>query len=350
MRVAVIFGSPSVEYLGSCVSGTHVADVLSKEHEVKRILIDLDGSWEETKEKFSYADDKTNRKFYEHAQQVAKPKWQKPDLLKIRKLLDGIDVVVPMTHGPYGESGNLQGFFEILKIPFTGPTIETCVLTQNKDLIKILCKQNDIPVSPFFSFSASEWKENHSKIVSSIKGNLKFPVFVKPNDGGSSIGLSKVKSPSTLVNSINEAVRYSNRVIVEEGIDAFEIECAVIGNNDLTVPNEIGEVIPSNEFYDLEAKYFKPSLTIVPSKNIDHVTKDRIFDLAKKIYKLARSSSYSRIDFLVDKKSKIPYLNEFTALPGCTEYSLFPQIFVKSGWKEIDLWNKIINYSLQRGN
>ena len=106
--------------------------------------------------------------------------------------------------------------------------------------------------------------------------------------------------------------------------------------------------MPSNEFYDVEAKYLKPSNLYIPTRNIDFETKEEIKEIAKKIYRIVRSKSYSRVDFLVDKKTKIPYFLEFTALPGCTELSLFPQLFVKSGWEELDLWEKIIDISLNK--
>lgn len=350
MKIGVIFGSPSVEHLGSCVSGTHVANVLSSKYKVKRILIGMNGKWTTTEKRFTYSNPSLNRKFYDEANKIGIPRWEKPNLLKVAKILKGLDVVIPLTHGPYGESGMLQGFLEILGIPYTGPGVETCVLTQNKDLIKILCKQKNIPVSSFIPFDNNEWIISPKAFLQEIFKKLSFPLFVKPNDGGSSIGLSKVIREKDLKKAIKKAFRFSTRVIVEEGISGYEIECAIIGNNNLTVPKYVGEIIPSNEFYDLEAKYFKPSDLAIPARHISSETTDRIKKLSKIIYKIARSSGFSRIDFLVDKKTKTPYLNEFTALPGCTEYSLFPQLFVKSGWKEVTLWEKIINLALEKHN
>jgi len=346
MKIGVIFGSPSVEYLGSCVSGTHVADVLSEKHDVKRIHITMEGDWEVTNEKFTYADKETNRSFYSKAVEIGTPKWKRPDWNIINSLLSDLDIVVPQTHGPYGECGMLQGFLDILGIPYTGPGVEACALTQNKDSIKILAQREGVPVSNFLSFDEITWKEDRDTVLKRINKDLKYPLFVKPNDGGSSIGISKVRVSEDLHKAIEEAFRFSKRVIVEEGVDAYEVECGVIGTNKLITPNEVGEVVPSKEFYDIEAKYFKPSGLYVPAKNVNIETRERIKSLAKQIYRIARSRSYSRVDFLVDKKTGTPYLTEFTALPGCTELSLFPQLFVNSGWKELDLWEKIIEISL----
>jgi len=348
VNLAVVFGTPSVEHLGSCVSGTRVADILSQQYRVKRILIGMDGEWQTTQQRFSYADQAATRKFYDFAQTIGRPQWGRVNLAQISRLLSDVDVVLPLTHGPYGESGLIQGFLETLGIPYVGPGVEACVLTQHKDLIKSLAKDETIPVSPFVSFSQIEWQSDPSVLLTEINQNLDFPMFVKPNDGGSSIGISKVTPNNRLEAAIDKAFTFSQRVIVEQGVDGYEIECSVIGNDEIIVADTLGEVIPSNEFYDVAAKYVEPSEIAIPARNIDRGTAKQVKDLARKIYRLARACGFCRIDFLVDKRDKTPYLNEVTAIPGCTEYSLFPRLFVQSGWQEVKLWEKIVNLAWER--
>lgn len=346
MNIAIVMGSPSVEHFGSCVSGTHVANVLQEKHNVKRIVIGMNGEWAETTRQFSYADPDC-KPFYEKALKIGKPTWKKINLNHVAQLLQDIDVVVPLTHGSYGEGGPLQGFLEILGIPYTGPGVKACVLAQHKNLTKIIAQNVGVSVSPFISFGKAEWAEELNSLLEKIKEHLRFPIYVKPNDGGFSLGLSKVEKFKYLQKAIDTSFRYSDHIIVEEGIDGFEIEAAIIGNNHPQVAESLGEIVP-NGYYDLENKLYTPAVTYVPAKNISEETIQKLRLLALKMYKACNCAGFSRIDFLVDKKTMIPYLNEITPIPGCTEYSLFPVMFTKSGMQEVELWEKIIQFALER--
>lgn len=346
MKIAVVMGSPSVEHFGSCVSGTHVANILQTRHDVKRIVIGMNGEWEETERQFSYADPDC-KSFYEKALKIGKPTWGRINLNQVAALLDGIEVVVPLTHGSFGEGGPLQGFLEVLGIPYTGPGVQACVLSQNKHLTKIMAQHINVPVSPFVEFSQTEWADHPDLQLEKITSNLQLPLYVKPNDGGFSLGLSQVKQLKEINTAIDTALQYSDHVIVEQGVDGFEIEASVIGNDHPTVAIPLGEIVP-NGYYDLENKLFNPAKTYVPAKNIDQQVANNIRSAAKKIYLACNCAGFSRIDFLVDKKTMTPYLNEVTPIPGCTEYSLFPVMFTQSGMRAIDLWEKIVNFALQR--
>ena len=254
-----------------------------------------------------------------------------------------VDAVFPVVHGENCEDGTLQGLIEHLGLPVVGCNTLSSSVGMDKDISKIIAKYNSIPVVPWVSYTKKD-KIDADKVIA----ELGLPVFVKPASAGSSVGITKVKTKNDLVPAIQEAFAYSSMVIVEKGINAKEIEFAVLGKWDREIRASIpGEIIPLQEFYTYEAKYIdaKGADLVVPA-SIDDKTKATIAEYAKKVFKVLHCSGMSRTDFFVDKESGEIYFNEINTIPGFTTISMYPRLWGESGIPYEQLLDELINIAL----
>lgn len=265
-----------------------------------------------------------------------------------------IDFIFPILHGTYGEDGTVQGLLELLHLPYAGSGVIGSAVGMDKVLAKRIWQNSAIPVVPFKEIAFSQIKEKIKEqiiepdFLKKITADFPFPLFVKPVNAGSSVGASKANDEKELQKAIIEAFHYDSRILIEQFIQAREIECALLGN-DSPEAFEPGEIKASHEFYDYDAKYNDPQgATLEITAELDQTTKKRIQELAKKAYSAIEAKGFARVDFFIDKKKNEIYLNEINTLPGFTAISMFPKMCEASGIPYQELITKIIKLGIDQ--
>jgi D-alanine-D-alanine ligase len=352
IRVGVIFGGRSVEHEVSLVSAASVINALDREkYEILPIGITPEGRWLSSAEAVALLKEKGNiDQLPEH---ILVPDPRKKGLVPLQNSSADIpshpvDVLFPVLHGTYGEDGTIQGLFELADIPYVGSGVLGSALGMDKVVQKQLLRQAEIPVTPDVWFYLEEFLNARRKIIGSIERKLGYPCFVKPANLGSSVGISKAHDKEELVRAIQYAGEYDLKVLVEKGIEkAREIECSVLGNED-PIASVPGEVIPSNEFYDYDAKYVDgKSSSVIPAKLPRPVTK-KVQQYAVDGFKVLNCSGMARVDFLVTKGRNRIYLNELNTIPGFTSISMYPKLWQASGVSYPELLDRLIQLALDR--
>jgi D-alanine-D-alanine ligase len=259
----------------------------------------------------------------------------------------GLDVVFPVLHGPYGEDGTVQGLLELANIPYVGPGVLASAAGMDKAVMKMLFAARGLPVCAWHGFVRVEWDRHRQAVLDKV-GALGLPVFVKPANLGSSVGISKVKTPAELVPAILMALEYDRKVVVEAAVpNAREIECAVLGNEDpaTSVP---GEVIPSREFYDYEAKYLdEGSKTVIPA-DLPADQAAAVQRLAIDAFRAIDAAGLARVDFLLARDTGAIYVNEINTMPGFTTISMYSKMWEASGTPYPELVDRLIQLALAR--
>lgn len=263
-------------------------------------------------------------------------------------LKEKIEFALPILHGPYGEDGTIQGLFEMLDIPYGGCGVTGSALAMDKILAKAVFAQNGLPQGPYLAVLREEFEESPEEILARIENALSYPVFVKPANLGSSVGISKAKNRDDLVEALNEAAKYDRRLLVEEGISCREIEAAVLGNYEISVSG-VGEIIPSAEFYDYKAKYFDggQSKICIPA-DVPEETEETIRGIALKAYRALDCSGFARVDFFLEKGTNKVYINEINTIPGFTRFSMFPLLWGQAGLPYPELIERIVTLGYER--
>jgi len=279
------------------------------------------------------------------------------------EILTKVDVIFPVLHGTFGEDGTIQGFFEMINVPYVGAGVLGSAVGMDKVMQKQLCEQAGLPVVKYMWFKKGEWinnskiKNQKSKlqfkiknfdIVRHIERKLGYPCFVKPVNMGSSVGITKAHNQKELVFGINLATKYDSKILVEKACpNVREIECSVLGNDE-PIASLPGEIIPSGEFYDYNAKYVDgKSKTIVPA-SLPKKLILKIQKMACQVFKITNCAGMGRVDFLLDNKSGRLFVNEINTIPGFTSISMYPKLWQASGLKFSDLLDILINLALQR--
>ena len=259
----------------------------------------------------------------------------------------GLDVVFPVLHGPYGEDGTVQGLLELANVPYVGPGVLASSAGMDKAVMKVLFAGAGLPLVAWRGFVRSEWERDRDRITSDIAA-LGLPVFVKPANLGSSVGISKVKAAAELVPAIEMALEYDRKVVVEAGvINAREIECAVLGNDDpeTSLP---GEIIPSREFYDYEAKYLdEGSKSVVPAE-LSAAQVAEVQRLSIAAFRSIDAAGLSRVDFLLSRDTGAIYVNEINTMPGFTTISMYAKMWEASGVSYSALVDRLIQLAQAR--
>jgi D-alanine-D-alanine ligase len=259
-----------------------------------------------------------------------------------------IDVVFPVLHGPYGEDGTVQGLLELANVPYVGAGVLGSAVGMDKAVMKKLFAADGLPVVPYHTLLRHEWQRDEPGQIAQIARTLGYPVFVKPANLGSSVGISKARSDAELTAAVTLALQYDRKVVVEAAVpNAREIECAVLGNDDpqASVP---GEVVPSREFYDYEAKYLdEGSKLLIPAPLSAQAAAD-IQRLAIQAFRSVDGAGMSRVDFLMARDTGALYLNEVNTIPGFTTISMYPKMWEASGLAYADLLDRLITLALER--
>ena len=262
-----------------------------------------------------------------------------------------VDVIFPVLHGTFGEDGTIQGLLELADIPYVGAGVLGSAAGMDKDIMKSLFIAAGIPIVKHVTILRSAWEKDQKKIERAV-ARLKYPVFVKPANLGSSVGISKAHNRKELGPAIEEAAKFDRKIVIEQGVGgskekAREIECSVLGNDEpsASVP---GEIVPVKEFYDYSAKYLdEGSQLIIPAKLTKAETK-KVQELAVRAFKAVDCSGLARVDFLMDPKTGKIYLNEINTMPGFTAISMYPKLWAASGLEYSDLIDRLIQLGIER--
>lgn len=328
IKIGVIFGGMSTENEVSCISGASVIKHLNKEkYNVFPIYIDKIGNWYKVKlEDVEKSEELENKEHIEN----------------ITEYLKQMDVIFPVLHGLYGEDGTIQGLFELLKIPYVGCGVLASSVGMDKVYTKLIFEKANINQAKYiyirkynekYIYIDEEFNERNLELedIAKIKNDkLRFPVFVKPSNSGSSVGINKAHNIEELKNAIVEAGKYDNKILIEEGIVGKEVECAVLGNEDV-ISSCVGEIKSADEFYTYDAKYNNEnSKTLIPAE-ISEENSKKIQKLAIKAFKAISGRGLSRVDFFIEDKTQKIYINEINTLPGFTSISMYPKLFEAVG-------------------
>lgn len=258
-----------------------------------------------------------------------------------------VDVVFPVLHGPRGEDGTVQGLLELTGVPYVGSGVLGSALAMDKAMAKEVLARYGVRQAPWLLIERSRWQREPARVSAQIADTLGFPCFTKPANMGSSVGVRKVHDPSELSDAMNEAARLDRRVVVEQGIDARELEISVLGNDELQT-SCVGEIVSSHEFYDYEAKYIdERSQCIVPA-DIPSDIAEEAAQIATTAFRALDLAGLARVDFLLDRTSHALYLNEVNTLPGFTSISMYPMLWAASGLPIAALVDRLIELALER--
>ena len=350
IKLAVIFGGQSSEYSVSLHSASSAIENMDLDlYDLTFIGIDEDGKW------YYYPGDVDGiehgdwKNHPELCDVVLSCSHTYKGFLKLKK--DGtfepmeVDCVFPILHGPNGEDGTLQGLLKLADIPYVGCDHLSSAISMDKEYTHIICEAAGITMAPYICVvnrSGFDYEEAYQKAVD----NLTFPMFIKPANAGSSYGISKVRNHDEFVKGLEFAFKYDRKVIVETGIDGFEIGCAVMGNDELTV-GEVDEIDTKKDFFDFDAKYELTNTQIVcPARISDELTKEAK-EKAKVIYHALGCSGLTRVDMFVTPENTIVF-NEVNTIPGFTKASRYPTMMKKAGIDFKTLINKLVTLAMNR--
>lgn len=258
-----------------------------------------------------------------------------------------IDVIFPVLHGTFGEDGTVQGLLELAGIPYVGAGVLASAVGMDKDVMKRLFRDARLPVVKWITVPRSEWAAHPARVRALAEKKIRYPMFVKPANLGSSVGISKVHQAKEFAPALDLAASYDRKILVERAVDAREIECSVLGNEspEASVP---GEVVPVNEFYDYEAKYLKEgSELIIPAKLSPRQTK-RVQQLAIRAFQALDGAGMGRVDFLLDRRTGGLFVNEINTIPGFTPISMYPKLWEASGLAYSQLVDRLVELALER--
>lgn len=330
-KIGILFGGPSVEHEVSIISAKGVFENIDKKlFKPALIYMDKNGNWYPPAISLNVLEGK---------KPPEKSRVPFEEIIKVSNL----KIVFPLIHGTFGEDGTLQGYLEALGLKYVGCGVKASAIGMDKELCKKIWEKNGLPVVPFILIK----KENFERDFKEIKKEIKYPVFVKPADSGSSIGITKVKKAEELKNAIENAFKISRKVLIEKAINGREIEVSILGSYDPEYISPPGEIIPSKEFYDYEDKYkLNKAKLLVPAQLPENI-KEKFMNLAKNAFVSIDGYGMARVDFFLEDGERI-YLNEINTIPGFTPISMYPKLLSLCGIPYKDLITKLIELAKER--
>lgn len=357
IRVGVLFGGRSGEHEISLISARSVMRVMDPEkYQVVPIGITKDGRWlasgdpmaalqegdDGLSSPVALLGDPTHRG-------IVSLKELEPHLA--RALLAQLDVVFPVLHGPYGEDGTVQGLLDLAGIPYVGAGVAASALGMDKVLFKDVMRAHGLPVVKYLVVKRKEWERDPEAVLDRVEGELGYPVFTKPANLGSSVGVNKCRTREELARGLADAAQYDRKLLVEAAVpQAREIEVSVLGNDD-PIASVPGEIIPSREFYSYAAKYLddgdRASQLLIPAPLPEEVA-ERARDLAIRAYLAVDCAGMARVDFLLSRETGELYVSELNTIPGFTAISMYPKLWEASGIPYPELIDRLIQLALER--
>ena len=350
LRVAILFGGRSAEHEVSLQSARNIIEAIDRDkYELVLIGIDKSGTWHlcESTQFLLHADDPRLIELSRTGDTVALAAGgessQLVDLSSHRQI-EPVDIVFPVLHGPFGEDGTVQGLLKLANVPFVGASVLGSAVAMDKDVMKRLLRDAGIPVAGFLVFDR---KSAAGAGFEEVKKRLGLPMFVKPANLGSSVGVSKVKNEPEFAAAMSNALEYDSKVIVEECIEGREIECALLGNAD-PVASVPGEILPGTEFYSYEAKYIdEDGATLKIPADLPADVAERIQEMAVRTFKVLCCEGMARVDFFLRNDTEV-IVNELNSIPGFTRISMYPRLWQASGMSYKELIDRLIHLALER--
>jgi D-alanine-D-alanine ligase len=350
VRLGVIFGGRSGEHEISLRSTRSVIRELDKsKYEVIQIGISKTGNWFSGPEVLDRLEDRN----VDGLEPVCLFPW--PGDAKLYRIVNGkaveplqeLDVIFPVLHGTFGEDGTLQGLLEMSEVPYVGAGVLASSVAMDKGLFKDVMQTWHIPIIDFVILNASDINDDMTPALERAEAIGKYPLFVKPANMGSSVGITKCRSRSDLLEGLMEGARYDRRVIVEQGLEAREIEVSVLGNENPEV-SIAGEIVPGDEFYSYKAKYIDDTSELVIPAPIDEEVADEIRELARQAYIAIDGAGMARVDFLLEKATNKVFMNEINTIPGFTSISMYPKLWEASGLPYGELLDRLVELAFER--
>ena len=349
LRVAILFGGQSAEHEISLISARNIAAAVDKKkYQIVAIGIDKQGRWFIDEGARLLRESTLSRVEFRDGRKAAAvlPGLTATPMIRLapRRVLGRVDVVFPVLHGPFGEDGTVQGLLKLANLPFVCAGVLGSAVGMDKDVMKRLLRDAKIPIPKFLVVERGAAGQVD---FARVKRALGLPLFVKPANLGSSVGISKVTHEKEFGRALREAFRYDNKVLLEEGINGREIECSVLGN-ERPIASLPGEIITRHEFYSYDAKYLdeKGAKLIIPARLPKGVVK-RIQALALKAFKVLCCEGMARVDFFLRGQSEI-IVNEINTIPGFTKISMYPKMWEASGISYAELIDRLIRLALER--
>lgn len=338
IRIALLFGGRSAEHEISLVSASAIYRHLDKErYEIVCFYLPRRGGWKRVDSPLLPPEELDQGPTFSFLPWEQGPTSSCPE----------IDIYFPILHGPYGEDGTIQGMLELAGVPYVGAGVLASALGMDKVAMKAAFASRNLPLVRYISFVEKDWENHATKIVDQIKATIPLPLFVKPANLGSSVGITKVKAWEELEAAIKVAFNYDRKILVEEGIPAREIECSVLGNDEpkASLP---GEVIPFREFYDYRDKYIEGKTGFkIPAELTDEQIKI-VQHLAIEAYRAIDCSGMARVDLFLDRRNGAFYVNEVNTIPGFTDISMYPKLWAASGLPFDQLLDELIRLGFER--
>jgi UDP-N-acetylmuramate--alanine ligase len=334
-RVGLVFGGRSIEHEISLVSSRNIASGLNREYyDIEYFGISKEGIWLSGEEAESQLLN----------QDCVTANGPMVSAIVLEKLL-ACDVLFPVLHGTFGEDGTIQGFFEILGVPYVGPSPCSAAICMDKAITKELMQIHQIPTLDFFTVTSYQWKTSKEATLNAVAAKFSFPLFVKPVHLGSTIGVRRVISSEELIFAVNKAFEVDTKLIIEKAVVGREIEFALLGNENPSVFNP-GEVLTKGQVYDYAAKYGAEGIPVAVKADLSPILKEKGKALAKRAYEAVGCKGMARVDFFLDAEG-IYWLNEINPIPGFTANSLYPLICEAGGLPLSELLDQLILFGFQ---
>lgn len=360
LNLGILFGGRSCEHEVSVTSSKSILKAIDTEkYDVHLIGIDKSGFWHLTQDiktiagsgfvqAIGYEESIDTPKavslgLHNHGNLTHCSRTELNEPANIPKL----DVIFPVLHGTFGEDGTVQGVLEMAGLPYVGCSVAASALAMDKALAKKVFECEGIPQAPYLSATVFSWQAESEKILDDVEKQLGYPVFIKPANLGSSVGVSKAKTRQELIEGVVLALEFDNKIVVEASIEnCHEIECAILGNQDAKA-SVVGEIIPGAEFYNYETKYIDDKSQLVIPADLDEKTTARVQQLSVEAFKAMDGSGLARVDFFVRRNTHEVILNEVNTMPGFTPISMYPQLWAASGIPYADLIDKLIELAIE---
>lgn len=353
LRIGVIFGGTSGEHDISLLTARGVLGAIdTTRYDVVPIGISKSGAWAVGDE---VLDRLTRESRTARDAATTAPEGKQPPSADtvgaMARALDllanaDVDAVLPLLHGPMGEDGTLQGLLEFCGVPYVGCGVAASAVAMDKGLAKDVFRSNSIPTLPWTMVQRGRWQGQREGILSDLEFSFAYPLFVKPANLGSSVGISRVGNRRELATGLDLAARYDERLLVEPGIDAREIEIAILGNSNplASVP---GEIRPHRDFYDYKAKYFDDATELIVPALLDDSSTRELQALAVQSFEALACSGLARVDFLLERGTGKAYISEVNTMPGFTESSMYPRLWEASGIAYSRLIDRLLELALE---
>ena len=347
LRIGVIFGGTSGEHDISLLTARGVLGAVdTTRYDIVPIGISKTGRWavgEDVLERLS-RDAEVGRRQDEPGTSADSIDAMSEALSLLSKA--GIDAVFPLLHGPMGEDGALQGLLEFCGVPYVGCGVAASAVAMDKGLAKDVFRSNSIPTLPWIMVQRGRWQDRRERVLADLESSFSYPLFVKPANLGSSVGISKVGNRDELATGLDLAARYDERLLVEPGIDAREIEIAILGNSDplASVP---GEIRPRREFYDYKAKYFDDATELIVPAVLDDSLTGQLQALAIQSFEALACAGLARVDFLLERGTDKAWISEVNTMPGFTATSMYPRLWEVSGIAYPRLIDRLLELALE---